>query len=144
MNRRKMSAGLGPCLTGSRAWVGRTARRHASTYAGPAAIWLSCVKMRRRCWRSPDVVLCHSNPALAQLQPLAANTPIVFVMVADPVGSGFVQSLARPGGNITGFTHFEPQMGGKWVQILKDIAPGIDRVAGLMHPQTAAHLRRSA
>jgi putative ABC transport system substrate-binding protein len=81
---------------------------------------------------------------LAQLQPLAANTPIGFVMVADPVGSGFVQSLARPGGNITGFTHFEPQMGGKWVQILKDIAPGIDRVAGLMHPQTAAHLRRSA
>src|SRR6201994_1829446 len=51
---------------------------------------------------SPDVILCHSNPALAQLSPLSGNTPIVFVMVADPVGSGFVTSLAHPGGNITG------------------------------------------
>ena len=53
---------------------------------------------------SPDVILCHSNPALAQLRPLAGNTPIVFVMVADPVGSGFINNLAHPGGNITGFT----------------------------------------
>ena len=57
---------------------------------------------------SPDVILCHSNPALAQLRPLAGGTPIVFVMVADPVGSGFVDNLAHPGGNITGFTNFEP------------------------------------
>jgi putative ABC transport system substrate-binding protein len=88
---------------------------------------------------APDVILCHSNPALAQLKPLAGNTPIVFVMIADPVGSGFVQSMARPGGNMTGFTHFEPQMGGKWVQILKEIAPEIGQVAILMHPETAAH-----
>ena len=61
---------------------------------------------------SPDVILCHSNPALAQLRPLAGSTPIVFVMVADPVGSGFVSNLAQqPGGNITGFTNFEPSMG---------------------------------
>src|SRR5262249_23501090 len=66
---------------------------------------------------SPDVILCHSNPALAQLRPLAGATPIVFVMVADPVGSGFVNNLAHPGGNITGFTNFEPSMGGKWVEM---------------------------
>jgi putative ABC transport system substrate-binding protein len=89
---------------------------------------------------APDVILCHSNPALAQLKPLAGNTPIVFVMIADPVGSGFVQSMAHPGGNMTGFTHFEPQMGGKWVQILKEIAPEIVRIAILMHPETAAHV----
>jgi putative ABC transport system substrate-binding protein len=89
---------------------------------------------------SPDIILCHSNPALAQLRPAAGNTPIVFVMVADPVGSGFVQSMARPGANMTGFTHFEPQMGGKWMQILKEIAPETARVAVLMHPETAAHV----
>jgi putative ABC transport system substrate-binding protein len=89
---------------------------------------------------TPDVILCHSNPALEQLRPLAGNTPIVFVMIADPVGSGFVQSMAHPGGNMTGFTHFEPQMGGKWVQILKEMAPQIVRVAILMHPETAAHV----
>jgi putative ABC transport system substrate-binding protein len=89
---------------------------------------------------APDVILCHSNPALAQLKPLAGNTPIVFVMIADPVGSGFVQSMAHPGGTMTGFTHFEPQIGGKWVQILKEIAPEIVRIAILMHPETAAHV----
>jgi putative ABC transport system substrate-binding protein len=89
---------------------------------------------------SPDVILCHSNPALAQLRPLAGRTPIVFVMVADPVGSGFVNNLARPGGNITGFTNFEPSMGGKWVEILKEIAPRITHVGVLMHPETNAHL----
>ncbi len=68
---------------------------------------------------SPDVILCHSNPALAQLSPLSGNTPIVFVMVADPVGSGFVTSLAHPGGNITGFANFEPPMGSKWVDRIK-------------------------
>jgi putative ABC transport system substrate-binding protein len=89
---------------------------------------------------SPDVILCHSNPALAQLRPVAGNTPIVFVMVADPVGSGFIQNMARPGGNITGFTHFEPQIGGKWMQLLKELAPETLRVVVLMHPETAAHV----
>jgi putative tryptophan/tyrosine transport system substrate-binding protein len=71
---------------------------------------------------APDVILCHSNPALAQLRPVPGNTPIVFVMVADPVGSGFVQRMAHPGGTMTGFTHFEPQMGGKWMQLLNGLA----------------------
>ena len=73
--------------------------------------------------QSPDVFLVQSNPALAILRPLAGNTPIVFVNVADPVGSGFVANLARPGGNITGFTNFEPSMGSKWLQTLKQLAP---------------------
>jgi putative ABC transport system substrate-binding protein len=85
---------------------------------------------------SPDVFLVQSNPALAILRPLAGNTPIVFVNVADPVGSGFVASLARPGGNITGFTNFEPSMGGKWLQTLKQLAPDVDHAAALLHPQT--------
>jgi ABC-type uncharacterized transport system substrate-binding protein len=89
---------------------------------------------------SPDVILCQGNPALAQLRPLAGRTPIVFVMVVDPVGTGFVTDLARPGGNITGFAHFEPAMGGKWVEMLKEIAPDTGHVGVLMHPETYAHL----
>jgi putative ABC transport system substrate-binding protein len=89
---------------------------------------------------SPDVILCHSNPALAQLSPLSGNIPIVFVMVADPVGSGFVTSLAHPGGNITGFANFEPSMGSKWVEVLKKIASDIDHIGVIMHPETPAHL----
>jgi putative tryptophan/tyrosine transport system substrate-binding protein len=89
---------------------------------------------------SPDVILCHSNPALAQLRSIAGRTPIVFVMVADPVGSGFVNNLAHPGDNITGFTNFQPAMGGKWVEMLKEIAPQIAHVGVLMHPETNAHL----
>lgn len=90
--------------------------------------------------QSPDVFLVQSNPALAAVRPLARNTPIVFVHVADPVGSGFVASLARPGGNITGFTNFEPSMGSKWLQTLKEVAPGVFHAASLFHPETAANV----
>jgi ABC-type uncharacterized transport system substrate-binding protein len=89
---------------------------------------------------SPDVFLVQSNPALAVLRPLAGNTPIVFVQVADPVGSGFVASLARPGGNITGFTNFEPSMGSKWLQTLKQAAPDVAHAAALFHPETPANV----
>jgi putative ABC transport system substrate-binding protein len=61
----------------------------------------------------PDLIVAASNPAIAMLKELGGRIPVVFVFVADPVGSGFVESLARPGGNITGFTNFEPTMGGK-------------------------------
>jgi putative ABC transport system substrate-binding protein len=80
-----------------------------------------------------------SNPALAILKPLSGRMPIVFALVADPVGSGFVESLARPGGNITGFTNFEPAMGGKWLEVLREAAPATTRVLVVMHPETAAH-----
>jgi putative tryptophan/tyrosine transport system substrate-binding protein len=87
----------------------------------------------------PDVIVVSSNPALAILKALSGRLPIVFVFVADPVGSGFVESLARPGGNITGFTNFEPSMGGKWLEVLTEAVPAMTRVLVLMHPETTAH-----
>ena len=75
---------------------------------------------------SPDVFFVQSNPALAALRPLAGNSPIVFTQVADPVGSGFVTSLARPGSNITGFTNFEPSMGSKWLEAGGLLSYGVD------------------
>jgi putative tryptophan/tyrosine transport system substrate-binding protein len=86
-----------------------------------------------------DVIVVSSNPALAILKPLSGRLPVVFVFVADPVGSGFVENLARPGGNITGFTNFEPAMGGKWLEVLREAVPAMSRVLVLMHPETAAH-----
>jgi hypothetical protein len=65
------------------------------------------------------------------------NIPIVFVGVSDPLGSGFVASIARPGGNATGFTNFEPSLTGKWLELLKEIAPGIERAAVIFNPKTA-------
>lgn len=88
---------------------------------------------------APDVVLVQSNPALAAVQRLTRTIPVVFVNVADPVGSHFIENLAKPGGNITGFTIFESSMGGKWLEILKEIAPGVKRGAVLLHPETPAH-----
>jgi len=70
-----------------------------------------------------DVAVTYTNLALAVLKPIAGNVPIVFVGVGDPVGGGFVSSLARPGGNITGFASHEPSMGGKWLEVLKETAP---------------------
>jgi|RhiMetdeSRZDD1v2_1073273.scaffolds.fasta_scaffold20668_8 ABC-type uncharacterized transport system substrate-binding protein len=89
---------------------------------------------------APDIMFAHSNPGLAALRQENRTIPTVFVQVADPVGSGFIDSLARPGGNATGFTNFEPATGGKWVEILKEIAPGVSRTAVLMHPETAANV----
>src|SRR5215469_1584065 len=74
---------------------------------------------------APDVILASSTPAVAPLVQMTRTVPIVFTTVVDPVGSGFVDSLARPGGNITGFTVSEYSMGGKWLQLLKEIAPGV-------------------
>lgn len=76
---------------------------------------------------SPGVILANANPAVRALQELASDVPVVFTTVTDPVGSGFVASLARPGGNITGFTN-QPVEGAKFVDLLKQIAPGIKRV----------------
>jgi len=89
---------------------------------------------------APDVILVMSNPLLALLARETRTVPIVFLQVADPVGSGFVASMARPGGNITGFTNFEPSMGGKWIELLKETAPGVRRALVLYHAQTAANV----
>jgi putative ABC transport system substrate-binding protein len=91
----------------------------------------------------PDVIVVQSNPGLAALQQATPSIPIVFVQVADPVGSGFIASLARPGGNITGFTNFEPSMGNKWLELLKEISSQVTRGLILMHPETIANVNMS-
>jgi len=87
---------------------------------------------------APDVILAHTSYAVASLLQVTSTVPIVFVGVVDPVGAGYVDSLARPGGNITGFTVFEYSMSGKWLQLLKEIAPGVTRVAVTRDPSIAA------
>jgi len=82
----------------------------------------------------PDVILAHGTPAVTALRAATRTIPVVFVSVIDPVGAGHVQSLARPGGNITGFSTFEPEIGGKWLELLKGIAPDLKRVAGILDP----------
>jgi len=89
--------------------------------------------------RTPDVTMAFSNPALAIIKPLAGNIPIIFVGVGDPVGSRFVASLARPGGNITGFASHAPSMGGKWLEVLKETAPHVTRALAIMHVETDVH-----
>ena len=82
----------------------------------------------------PDVILANGTPALAALHRATRRIPIVFVVVVDPVGAGYVRSLAHPGGNITGFSTFEPDIGGKWLELLKEITPGLKRVAAIVDP----------
>jgi putative tryptophan/tyrosine transport system substrate-binding protein len=88
-----------------------------------------------------DLILAVSTPLVAALRQAGNPMPIVFVQVIDPIGQGFVASLARPGGDITGFTSFEPAMGTKWLAMLKDIAPGLGRVAVMFNPDTAPFAR---
>jgi putative ABC transport system substrate-binding protein len=85
----------------------------------------------------PDVLLARSTPTTAALKRETATIPIVFVNITEPVEQGFVQTLARPGGNITGFTNFESTIGGKWLQLLKEVDPRIARVAVIYNPDTA-------
>jgi putative tryptophan/tyrosine transport system substrate-binding protein len=84
----------------------------------------------------PNVIVVNSTPLLAALMRATREIPIVFVRVADPVGQGLIASIARPGGNATGFTNFEFSMGGKWLQLLKEVAPRIGRVVVLFNPKT--------
>lgn len=80
---------------------------------------------------APEVILAHSSAAVAPLLQESRTIPIVFTLVADPVGAGYVSALARPGGNVTGFTNFEYSIGGKWLELLKEVAPNVTRVAVL-------------
>ena len=83
---------------------------------------------------SPDVVLANANPSLSAFQNLSRTIPIVFVAASDPVNSGAVESLSRPGGNATGFTTAEFGMSGKWLELLKEISPSVKKVAVLQDP----------
>ena len=87
----------------------------------------------------PELILTQNTPPTASMLQQTRTIPVVFVIVADPVGSGFVQSLARPGGNATGFTVMEPTISGKWVELLKEIAPRVNRVAVLFNPATTPY-----
>jgi len=87
----------------------------------------------------PDVIVVETTPGVAALSRESRTIPMIFVNVSDPVGSGFVANLARPGGNITGFMSNEPTLGGKWPELLKEIAPGVARVGFLFNPDTAPY-----
>jgi putative ABC transport system substrate-binding protein len=88
---------------------------------------------------APDAIVVAGDPALTQLHKLPTTIPIVFTQVSEPVDSGFVASLARPGGHITGFQNFEPAMGGKWLGILKEIAPNLKRAGAMFSSDAAPH-----
>ncbi len=87
--------------------------------------------------RQPELIVCETTPAVAAMLEETRAIPIVFVNVADPVGSGFVASLARPGGKVTGFTNFDIALGTKWLELLKQLAPRVTRVACIFNPDTA-------
>ena len=91
-----------------------------------------------------DVILTNSTPATLAVRDITRTTPTIFVQVSDPVGAGVVQSLTRPGGNLTGFTNFDPSTAGKWLELLKLLAPSITRVAYLFNPNTAPLLYAKA
>jgi len=85
---------------------------------------------------APDVIVPNTNLMMAILQKETHTLPIVFVFVGDPVASGYVTNLARPGGNTTGFSALDSAIGGKWLELLKEIAPHVTRVAVILHPET--------
>jgi len=85
----------------------------------------------------PDIIVANSTPVIAALRATKSNIPIVFAMVNDPVGQGFVSSLAQPGGNITGFLFLESEIVGKWINLLRDVKPNLSRVALMFNPDTA-------
>jgi putative tryptophan/tyrosine transport system substrate-binding protein len=87
----------------------------------------------------PELIVATSTPALAAAQQATSTIPIVFNSVTDPVAQGFIASLGRPGGNSTGFAHWQPAMGGKWLEVLKETAPELTHVAVVFNPDTAPY-----
>jgi putative ABC transport system substrate-binding protein len=88
---------------------------------------------------APEVIVANSSPVVAALRPATSTIPIVFVVVNDPVGQGFISNLAHPGGNITGFSFIEPAIVGKWINLLGDVKPDLSRVALMFNPDTAPY-----
>jgi putative ABC transport system substrate-binding protein len=87
----------------------------------------------------PDVIVAHTTQVVTALQKETRTIPIVFVVVSDPVGSGFVDSLPKPGGNITGFINFEASLGGKWIELLREVVPRTSHVAIMFNPDMAPY-----
>ena len=119
--------------------VGRKVKTCGLTCAGPEVMprW-SANSRPKLVALKPDAILATASPTVAALQTITRTTPIVFTNAVDPVGAGFVDSLARPGGNTTGFVLFEYGMAAKWLELLKEIAPNVTRVALLRDPAIAA------
>jgi len=90
----------------------------------------------------PDVLLGEATSSVMALKQMTSVVPIVFTNLSDPIGSGLVANLAKPGGNVTGFTNFESSMGGKWLELLKEFAPGVTRVAIMFNPTVSLHIAR--
>jgi putative ABC transport system substrate-binding protein len=107
-------------------------------WAGPelAAIEQAAKELVK--WR-PDVILSSSTPTTAALLRVTRTIPVVFAIVSDPIGSGFVNTFAKPGGNATGFTNLDASMGGKWLELLKEIVPDVHEVGFLFNPATASY-----
>jgi putative ABC transport system substrate-binding protein len=112
-------------------WVGEDAKRYRQSAEELVAM-------------APDVILASASPSAAALLQVTRSVPIVFANVIDPVGAGFVNSLARPGGNATGFVSFEYSIAGKWVELLKEIEPGISRVVVVRDPAGPAGIGQFA
>jgi putative ABC transport system substrate-binding protein len=88
---------------------------------------------------APDVIVGSSTPVIAAMKQATSSIPIVFASVNDPVGQGFISSLARPGANITGFTLIDFPIIGKWLDMLKDVIPDVSRIALMFNPDTAPY-----
>ena len=84
----------------------------------------------------PDVILTNGTPSTAAIHRETSDIPVVFAVITDPIGDGFVASLSRPGGNITGFTAFDSEIGGKWAEVLKEVSPALKRAGLLFNPRT--------
>jgi putative ABC transport system substrate-binding protein len=91
---------------------------------------------------APDAIVANSTPILAALRTATSTIPIVFVIVNDPVGQGFIPNLTHPGGNVTGFSFIEPEILGKWINLLRDVKPDLSRVALMFNPDTAPYYDR--
>src|SRR5215831_9683760 len=88
---------------------------------------------------APDVIVANSTPVMAVLRPATTTIPVVFAVVNDPVGQGFISNLTRPGGNVTGFSFIEPEIVGKWINLLGYVKPDLSRVAFMFNPDTSPY-----
>ena len=132
-------------IRGWRYWAGPSAATCGSTPAGPRPMPPRFADTRRNWPRSrPTSSWPLAATTVGPLLQATRTVPIVFPIVVDPVGAGFVDSLARPGGNATGFMNFEYSIGGKWLELLKEIAPGVTRVAVLRDPATPSGIGQFA
>jgi putative tryptophan/tyrosine transport system substrate-binding protein len=116
-----------------RLWLQQVPRRLRFLASQRAALWRELIDLQ------PDVLIGHSTPSAKALLKQTRAIPIVFLSVTDPLGQGLVASLSHPGENITGFSVFEFSLGGKWLETLKQIAPGIRRVTAIFNPETAPY-----